>query len=132
MFLTVGPYKYEIIARSQRLTDDHGEPCLGLAWPDLGRVEFFSGASPEKRWAVVWHELLHLARADFDIHVGQKAKLSEEAVCNLMGLLMTMISPVDFMRLHVYVAQGIDAPSAMFSPRIGRPIPVMNLTPPRA
>ena len=118
MFLTVGPYKYEIIARSQRLTDDHGE--------------LFSGASPEKRWAVVWHELLHLARADFDIHVGQKAKLSEEAVCNLMGLLMTMISPVDFMRLHVYVAQGIDAPSAMFSPRIGRPIPVMNLTPPRA
>lgn len=125
MQITVGPYRYEVVARSQTLTNDDGKPCLGLAWPDLSRIEFFSGCAPEKRWAVVWHELLHLVRADFDIHAGGPAVLTEEAVCNLLGLLMTMISPVDVMRLHVYVMQGVDAPGVMMSPTLGRPIPVL-------
>jgi hypothetical protein len=132
MQITVGPFRYEIVARSTKLTNDQGEPCLGLAWPDLSRVEFSMLAQPDKRWGLVWHELIHLFKADFDIRGHESKTLGEEAVCNLIGLVMAMMEPIDIMRLHVYVMQGIDAPAAMLHPGLPHPIPVFHFSPPRA
>ncbi len=130
MHIRVGTFRYEIIARSGKLTNDRGEPCMGLAWPDLGRVEFSMACKPSKRWGVVWHEILHLAKADLDIH--DKRSMSEEAVCNLIGLVMALMDPIDIMRLHVYVMQGIDAPAVMVMPNLNNPVPVFHFTPPPA
>ncbi len=127
MDLNVGPYRYQILAVSDDLTHPDGGACHGLADPTHQRVMFSMELPPAKRWSVVWHELAHLARADLDIHGEPDTPLGEEAVCNLIGLVMAMIRPMDLMRLHVYVTQGVDAPAAMLTPNLPHPIPVMPL-----
>lgn len=126
MFICVGPFRYELVARNVQIYTPDGVPCYGLAWPDQQRIEFSLLAPPVKRLSVVWHELLHLARADFDIH--STSEMSEEAVCNLIGLVMAMISPMDLLRLHVYATEGVDAPAAMLTPNLPRPIPLLHFT----
>jgi hypothetical protein len=126
MQIKVGPFRYEIIASPTNLKHPDGGECHGLARPDLNRVEFSSVAPPDKRMAVVWHEIGHLLKADLDIT--GSLKLDEESICNLIGLAMSMMSPMDMLRLHVYVAQGVDAPGAMLYPGLPSPIPVFHFT----
>lgn len=126
MHIHVGPFRYEITASSTNIRHPDGGECNGVAYPDLNRIVFSKQTPPEKRLAVVWHEIAHLLKADLDIHC--LPTLDEEAVCNLIGLAMSLITPMDMLRLHVYVCQGIDAPGAMFNPRLSRPIPVCRIT----
>jgi hypothetical protein len=126
MHIKVGPFCYEIIARAEPIEHPDGGLCHGVAWPDLHRVEFSLAAPPHKRVAVLWHELMHLAKADFDIHGAEL--LGEEAVCNLLGLLMSMISPMDMLRLQIYASEGVDAPAAMCNPWMGRPVPILHFS----
>lgn len=129
MQIKVGTFSYEIVARPDLIPHPSGGTCHGLAWPDQQRIEFSTAAPLLKRMAVVWHQLSHLLKADFDIHGAEL--LDEETCCNLVGLAMAMISPMDLMRLHVFVCQGIDAPSAMMCPGMRSPIPMMHFTRPR-
>jgi hypothetical protein len=124
MHIKVGPYRYEIIARTEPIEHPDGGLCHGVAMPDRHRIEISLDAPPCKRLAVLWHELLHLAKADFD--VTGSAVLDEESICNLMGLLMSMISPMDLLRLHIFATEGVDAPAAMCNPWMGRPVPILH------
>ncbi len=124
MHITVGPFRYEIVVNQQPIRHPDGGDCHGLAWPDIHRIEFSMVAPAEKRLAVVWHEIGHLIKADLDIH--DAGVMDEESMCNLIGLAMSMMSPMDLLRLHVFATQGIDAPSAMMCPGLPCPIPVFH------
>lgn len=130
MHIHVGTYRYEIISQPENLQHPEGGECHGLAWPDLQRIVFSMKAPAEKRLAVVWHEIGHLLKADFDIRGHAMNAMDEEACCNWLGLAMSMMSPMDLLRLHVYVMQGIDAPGAMLHPGLPHPVPVLHITRP--
>jgi len=130
MQIQVGSFRYEILSRPGPIPHPEGGECHGVAYPDLQRIEFSMAAPAAKRMAVVWHEIGHLLKADFDIRGHDDRKMDEETCCNWLGLSMSMMSPMDLLRLHVYVMQGIDAPAAMLHPGLSHPVPVLHITRP--
>ncbi len=126
MHIHVGPFRYEITASSTNIRHPDGGECNGVAYPDLNRIVFSKQTPADKRLAVVWHEIAHLLKADLD--VTGSSRLDEESICNLIGLAMSMMSPLEVARIHVFSTTGIDAPSAMLMPNMRSPIPVLDFT----
>ena len=123
MQIRVGPFSYRL-ELVDGLISHEGVWHLGLC-DTTEQIILISKTLPVgKRFSVFWHELAHAWNGELNIH--ESDTLTEEQMCNLIGLAMAAMTAKTFARLHVYLSWSIDAPRVMMVPDVRHPIPVFD------
>lgn len=125
MEIKIGPYPYQVKLANQPINVPGVGPSFGSCDPMHQKIQVWKGVSAPKRLGTLWHEIGEAAAVELDI--SNQNTLDVESFCNLLGLVMAGMTPLDLARLHIMMTQCIEAKSVVMVPGCDQAIPVIPL-----
>ncbi len=125
MQVPVGAFRYALEVTPDPIVDERGVAAKSALSFDRQVIRISSKLSPQQRYAAFLRRWTQAIQHDCD--TTDREELPIDGVCRLVAAGMLGLTPQDFARIHVYLAQGIESTAVMMLAGADAAIPVVQL-----